>query len=116
MSEDRTECGQTVVQRESRHAQGPDISGTWHHYGTLEWRPPISEPDARERPECPVSQLGSMDEDVGCYRLGERITDDDGRGTWYCPWHGVFRVFAYPRQEQPETTQTTLVADGGATE
>jgi len=101
-----------VFQRESRYAQGPDITGSWHHYSKLEWREPRSPVEEdRLRPVCPVSQLGSSDEKVPCDRVAERLTDDEGRGVWNCGWHGQFRVFGYPRDAQTETEQQTLSAD-----
>jgi len=100
-----------VFQRESRYAQGPDITGSWHHYEQLEWRQPrLSDDDeARVRPVCPVSRLGSANEKAPCESIAERLTDDEGRGAWNCGWHGYFRVFGYPRGDEPETEQANLV-------
>jgi len=98
-----------VFQRESRYAQGPDITGSWHHYNQLEWRQPLfSDDEASVRPVCPVSQLGSCDEKVPCSRIAKRLTDNEGRGAWICGWHGHFRVFGYPRGDEPETEQASL--------
>lgn len=103
--------GRLVFARESRFEQGPDITGSWHNYGFIEWTEPW-EGDYLH-PECPVTQLGSADEPVGCWRIAERLTDSEGRGAWRCPWHGHFRVFDYPREQVSESEQTTLVTDGG---
>ena len=104
-----------VFERESRFAQGPDISGTWHHYEQVEWRhEKRGEAHGLLRPECPVSQLGSAETNIGCSHLGERFTDEKGRGAWRCYWHGHFRVFDYPVDQESETEQVTLGGDRGA--
>lgn len=95
-----------AVQREC--VLGPDISGSYHHYGHIEWlHPDALYGDDYARPVCPVSQLGSTDEKAECRGIAERITDEQGRGAWYCGWHGSFRVFDYPRQTV-ESEQTGL--------
>ena len=96
-----------VVQREC--VMGPDISGSHHHYGSLHWWPPGEWTGDYERPECPVSQLGSTDRKAECTRIAERVTDEDGRGAWFCGWHGSFRVFDYPRQQVAKTEQQSLM-------
>lgn len=103
-----------MVQREC--IEGPDIHGSYHHYGHLDWWAPEDQYDGEyARPTCPVSQLGCVDEPAECTRVAERITDDEGRGAWYCGWHGTFRVFDYPRERQRNSPgeQQTLIADGG---
>lgn len=97
-----------VVQREV--AQHDGITGTYHHYGHLEWWPPGEWLGPYERPECPVAQLASADEAVGCSLIAERFSDNDGNGAWFCHHHGTFRVFGYPRDEEPQTEQQTLAA------
>jgi len=94
-----------AVQRES--LLGVDISGTHHHYGQVEWVPPERFGDEYERPKCPVAQLGSVDKSVGCPQITHRLTNEDGQGAWLCPWHGVFRVFDYPR-DRLGTEQATF--------
>lgn len=108
---DVTGYDRVVFQRESRYELGPDISGTEHNYGVIEWKRP--DDDEYPRPECPVRQLGSTDKAVGCSRIAERFTDQEGRGAWRCPWHGHFRVIDYPREDDDATEQATLVPDGG---
>lgn len=100
-----------AVQREC--LMGPDISGSYHHYGHLTWWGADEWGDEHRRPECPVSQLGCVDWAAGCGRIAERISDGDGRGAWFCGWHGSFRVFDYPRQNGTETQQQTLVSSTG---
>lgn len=82
------------------------IDGTWHHYGALDWWPQDRWQDY-DHPICPVTQLAYTDEKAECRTICQRVTDEDGRGAWYCGLHGVFRVFEYPR-DRPETEQTTL--------
>lgn len=104
-----TDHDRLVFQRESRYELGPDISGSEHSYGVIEWS--HSKDAEYPRPVCPVRQLGSADKPRGCTRTAERITDDEGRGAWACPWHGHFRIFDYPQQTAVESEQTTLLTD-----
>lgn len=92
--------------------QHPGIGGTWHRHGHLRWwDAPDAETDTiglwdrYERPECPVDTTA-----VGgdrCRLICERVTDQDGRGAFRCPHHGVFRVYEWPREER-QTDQATL--------
>lgn len=102
-----------VVQREC--VMGPDISGSYHHYGHLNWWEPDEWNYDYRHPECPVSQLGSTDEKAECTQIAERVTDEDGRGAWFCGWHGSFRVFGYPRRTAAETAQQSLATFDTAT-
>lgn len=97
-----------TVQREC--IEGPDISGSTHHYGHVEWMYPDQlYDDDYARPICPVSQLGCVDRPADCRRIAERVTDEEGRGAWFCGWHGVFRVFGYPRNQAESTEQQSLM-------
>ena len=87
-----------AVQREC--VMGPDISGSYHHYGHLKWWAPNEWTSDYRRPECPVSQLGSTEKKAECTRIAERVTDEEGRGAWFCGWHGSFRVFDWPRESR----------------
>lgn len=106
----------------------PGIDGTWHHYGALEWWDPENlYGDDYARPICPVSECATG-EAHECRTICERIDVDRGirdkfidvagkvGGGWYCGLHGWFRVFDYPREDESDTTQQTLIADGGTVE